>query len=501
MRAQVLTILGFLGVALTPAPAWAQVYNTQGDTYISQTNPTNNFGNIGTMTVGPLGSPGLGNAALVQVDISRLVALGVSASQIQQATFTVYVHTVGVAGGLDLATLMTPWSESTATYNAAPTPSGAVQLNVPVTGSNGYVTFDITSVLQGWLGSPTTNNGLQITAALAQPNTQIILDTKESTTTSHPAFIDVVLTATGAAGPTGPMGAVGATGAAGPSGSVGPAGAAGPSGSAGPTGAAGPSGSAGPTGAAGPSGSAGPTGAAGPSGSAGPTGAAGPSGSVGPTGAAGPSGSVGATGAAGPSGAVGATGAAGPSGAAGAAGATGAAGPAGAKGAAGATGPNGAAGATGAAGPSGPAGAIGPTGPAGSAGTGASPTSIPLSDGGNSGTAAWNRPGGGVQSVTLGPTATVVAPATCTPSLKIISYTGVATTWVIARVTPSASSDIWTVGTSVISFSTASAAGSSASQIAGSTVPAGTVMTLTSGSTSAPVAPGGGGFLQTFSCQ
>ena len=274
-RGQFLTLLGFLGVALTPAPVWAQVYNTQGDTYISQTNPTNNFGNIGTMTVGPLGSPGLGNAALVQVDISRLVALGVSASQIQQATFTVYVHTVGVAGGLDLATLMTPWSESTATYNAAPTPSGAIQSNVPVTGSNGYVTFDITSVLQGWLGSPTTNNGLQITAALAQPGTQVILDTKESTTTSHPAFIDVVLTATGTVGPTGPMGA------AGPSGSVGPTGAAGPSGSVGATGAAGPSGSAGPTGAAGPSGSVGATGAAGPSGSVGPTGAAGPSGAVG----------------------------------------------------------------------------------------------------------------------------------------------------------------------------------------------------------------------------
>ena len=56
------------------------------------------------MTVGPLGSPGVGNAALVQIDISRLVALGVTASQIQQATFTglCLSHWVGVAGGLDL---------------------------------------------------------------------------------------------------------------------------------------------------------------------------------------------------------------------------------------------------------------------------------------------------------------------------------------------------------------------------------------------------------------
>ena len=45
------------------------------------------------------------------------------------------------------------------------------------------MTFDITSVLQGWVTTPSSNNGLQITAALAQPGTQIILDTKESTTT------------------------------------------------------------------------------------------------------------------------------------------------------------------------------------------------------------------------------------------------------------------------------------------------------------------------------
>src|SRR3984885_12631361 len=227
---------------LLPAAALltqAQVYSTVGDTYISQTNPTNNFGNIGTMTVGPLGSPGLGNAALVQVDISRLVALGVTASQIQQATFTIYVHTVGVSGGLDLATLTSPWSESTVTFSTAPTPSGAVVSNVPVSASNDYVTFDITSVLQGWVTTPSSNNGLQITAALAQPGTQIILDTKESTTTSHPAFVDVVLAATGTVGPTGPTGATGVNGSIGPTGATGATGAGtiGATGSTGATGA------------------------------------------------------------------------------------------------------------------------------------------------------------------------------------------------------------------------------------------------------------------------
>ena len=476
---------------LLPAAALltqAQVYSTSGDTYISQTNPSNNFGNIGTMTVGPLGSPtGIGNAALVQVDISRLLALGVTASQIQQATFTVYVHTVGVSGGLDLATLTTGWSEGSVTYNTAPVPSGAVLSNVPVSASNDYVTFDITSILQGWVTTPSSNNGLQITAALAQPGTQVILDTKESTTTSHPAFIDVVLTAGGTPGATGPTGPTGMTGSTGPTGATG-VGTAGATGATGATGVIGPNGATGATGATG-SGTTGATGATGVNGIAGATGATGANGIAGSTGATGATGANGIAGSTGATGATGANGSAGATGAAGAAGATGPAGAAGAKGA------------TGAAGATGPAGAEGPTGPAGSNGTGASPTGIPLRVGGNSGAAIWNTPGGSEQQATLSPLATVIVPATCTPSLKVWSYSGVTTTWVLATVTPSTSTDVWTVGTSILSFSTAAAAGSSNSQTAGSSVVAGTILVVTSGSTATPTAPGGGGFIQAFSCQ
>ncbi|HTB12452.1 MAG TPA: DNRLRE domain-containing protein [Bryobacteraceae bacterium] len=411
---------------LLPAAALlmqAQVYNTAGDTYISATNPTNNFGNIGTMTVGPLG-PGVGNAALVQIDISRLIALGVGPSQIQQATFTIYVHTVGVAGGLDLATLTTPWSESTVTFNTAPTPSGAVVSNVPVSGSNGYVTFDITSVLQGWVGAPSTNNGLQITAALAQPGTQVILDTKESTTTSHPAFVDVVLAATGTSGGTGPTGPTGATGAAGPPGATGATGTAGPAGATGVTGATGVAGPAGATGATGA------TGVAGPAGATGATGAVGPAGATGVTGA---------TGVAGPAGATGATGAVGP---AGAAGATGTAGAKGATGAVGATGP---------AGPAGAAGATGATGPAGSYGTGAAPLGIPFAVNGHnlSGTQEYFNPVGtnNTTALAFSAAATTYVAAACTPSMTIYSHSTSTVEWVLQAVTPSTGTQSWTAPT------------------------------------------------------
>ena len=121
-------IFGVLAV-LMPAGVWGQVYSTLGDTYISQTNPANNFGNIGTMTVGPLGSPGLGNAALVQVDISTIWESTHRKFNRQHSRF-MYIRW-GRRADWTWATLTTPWSEGTVTYNTAPVASGAVHIECP----------------------------------------------------------------------------------------------------------------------------------------------------------------------------------------------------------------------------------------------------------------------------------------------------------------------------------------------------------------------------------
>ena len=226
--------------------------------------------------------------------------------------------------------------------------------------------------------------------------------------------------------------------------------------------------------------------------------ASGAVGATGPTGANGSNGATGPTGANGANGATGAVGATGAAGTNGTNGATGARGATGATGAAGATGPTGA---TGINGTNGNNGATGATGPAGSGGTGASPGGIALSAGGNSGLAIWNKPGGAAQQTTLNGLVAVVAPVACKPSLSVTSYSGASTTWVLASVTPSTASTTWTIGSQILSITTAAAAGSSASATAGSTVAAGTIMVLTSGSVGSPAAPGGGGFLQSFSCQ
>jgi len=470
-----------LGVSLTLALA-AHIAHAQGpvvsgDTYIqSGSNASTNFGALASVLVGP-GAGTTQNQGLIRFDLSALN--GVQASDVQKAVIWVYVNRVTTAGAIDVYDVTSSWAEGGATWNTAPA-QGANQGTIPVTAASQWVGLDITTEVKNWVANPGMNNGVEL-VAFTSPSTAVSLDAKESTGTSHPAQLQIVLNGpAGPAGATGPAGPTGATGVIGPTGATGPAGATG----------AGPTGPTGPSGLAGPAGATGATGATGSAGAAGPTGATGSAGPTGPTG-------VGASGPTGPAGPTGSTGVAGPTGPTGA-GATGPTGPQGATGPAGATGATGNQGNTGAAGASGPTGPTGATGPAGSDGTGASPLGIPLGIAGHTGLAAWNSPTTGSQQTSLNADASVVAPAACKPSMTIYSYVGASTTWGIYSVTPSTSSSTWTVGSSIIACSTTSGAGSTCSATAGSTVAAGTIMTLTSGS---GAAPGGGGFLVAFSCQ
>ncbi len=281
-----------------------------GDTYLSGGAPAANFGSAVAITIAA------GNTGLVQFNLSSIPAPTVPAAYLK-----VYVNKVTTAGTLTFSPVLSAWSEGAATASAAPA-IGSSFASAPVTVANSFVLIDVTTLVNGWLASPSTNFGIAIAGAGA---TAVLLDTKENTATSHPAALDVTITgpqgiagptgAVGPTGPTGPAGPTGATGAKGPTGAVGIAGAAGPIGPTGPTGPAGAPGATGATGVAGPMGPTGAIGPTGPAGAQGPTGATGPAGAVGPagaTGAAGPQGSNGPPGAAGPTGPTGPQGANGP---------------------------------------------------------------------------------------------------------------------------------------------------------------------------------------------
>ncbi len=275
--------------ALWSVSAYAQTV-VSADTYLeSGSGASTNFGTLASVLVGPGGSAATQNKSLIQFNLSALT--GVTGTSVQKAVLWVYVNRVTTAGAIDVYDVTNSWGESTATWNAPPT-SGALLGTIPVSGASQWVGLDITTEVQTWLTSPPSNNGIMLVAN-SSPNTAVSLDSKESTTTSHPAQLQLVM-----GGGTGGAGATGPSGPAGPSGPSGPAGV-GASGPAGPSGATGASGPAGPSGVAGPSGATGLTGPSGPAGPSGATGAAGPSG---PAGSAGTNGAAGASGPSGPSG-------------------------------------------------------------------------------------------------------------------------------------------------------------------------------------------------------
>ena len=278
-----------------------------GDTYISSASPATNF-NTGAAAQKLLVAPG--DAALIQFDLSQFSP----SATVNQAYLVVFTNSVTTGGTLNFAQVTSPWSENTVTFATQPT-VGSPFTTTSASVADTFIYVNVTSQVQGWISSPATNNGIEITGA---GSTSVALDSKEGTATSHPAvlLVDIQTPAgptgaaggPGVAGPTGPAGAAGATGAMGPFGPTGPTGTTGPTGAVGLAGAQGSAGAVGTTGPAGPTGPSGVTGATGPVGATGQTGQ---TGAVGPRGVAGATGAAGSTGPPGPTGATGTTGTAG----------------------------------------------------------------------------------------------------------------------------------------------------------------------------------------------
>ncbi|MBV9072940.1 MAG: collagen-like protein, partial [Acidobacteria bacterium] len=133
-------------------------------------------------------------------------------SKLAQATVTIYVGKVFAGGMIDVYTLLDTWNENTITAGKAPRRGPAVITGVPVS-STGYVTLDVTSAYVVGLAA----NGFAIAADPASPNLGIAIDSKENTSTSHAAYLTVLLS-----GPAGAPGEQGPQGLPGPAGPVGP---------------------------------------------------------------------------------------------------------------------------------------------------------------------------------------------------------------------------------------------------------------------------------------
>jgi len=257
----------------SPFSAHAVIAPVIADSYTASGSPTINFGTAVNLKANNTAK------TLLRFDLSTLPP-GTPSSQVTKATLVIWVSSVTAAGALEIVPATSAWTESGVNANPPPFAGPPAATGVPVSQAGSYVLVNITNQVKSWIADPAINFGLFVDPDAASPATSVLIDSKENTITSHPAFIDIALTGSGAAGPTGATGPTGGIGPTGPTGATGVTGSIGPTGAPGVTGGIGPTG---PQGPAGVTGGIGPTGAPGVTGGIGPTG---PQGPIGPTGAA-----------------------------------------------------------------------------------------------------------------------------------------------------------------------------------------------------------------------
>ena len=184
-------------ICMSATIALAQI-TPSDDSYTLTSSPTVNFGAKNTLEVESAGA-----TTFVRFDLSGIPST-VTGSMVAKATLKVYVSSVATAGSFNVDLVTSSWTESTITANNTPTLGSAIASAVPVTTTdkNKYVLVDVTAAAVDWLNG-TANDGI---ALVPDGAVSFALNSKETTTTSHPAELDIVLS--GPAGPAGPISGV-----------------------------------------------------------------------------------------------------------------------------------------------------------------------------------------------------------------------------------------------------------------------------------------------------
>jgi hypothetical protein len=133
--------------------------------------------------------------ALLKFDLSALPA--VTSANISKASLVFYITKVnGTAGKLKIGAIDTPvtWDENAVTINNTQvvTKSTPAPIVTPaaVGPAGNYYSIDITPFVQAWIDDPGSNHGLAITP---QTSASLTFESRESTGTSHPAYIEIAL--------------------------------------------------------------------------------------------------------------------------------------------------------------------------------------------------------------------------------------------------------------------------------------------------------------------
>jgi hypothetical protein len=172
------------------ASAYGQLTPT-GDAYTNTASPATNYGAKTLLDVES------SQTTFIQFNLASIPA-GYTSSNITKATLKLYVNTVVAAGSFNVDYVNGTWTESTLTANTAPALGTTIAASVPLVTAdkNQYILIDITPAVQAWL-SGTANDGI---ALVGNSPVNATFDSKETTSTSHPAELDIVFAGGGGSG-------------------------------------------------------------------------------------------------------------------------------------------------------------------------------------------------------------------------------------------------------------------------------------------------------------
>jgi hypothetical protein len=156
-----------------------------GDSYTNTADPTTNYG---TKTV--LDVESASQTTYIQFNLSSIPA-GYTSADITQATLKLYVNAVTTAGSFNVDYVNGAWAEGTIDANNAPALGNTIAASVALTAAdkNQYILINITSAVQAWQNGTQPNDGV---ALVGNSPLNASFDSKESTTTSHSAELDIV---------------------------------------------------------------------------------------------------------------------------------------------------------------------------------------------------------------------------------------------------------------------------------------------------------------------
>jgi TGF-beta propeptide len=171
-------------VLLATAVAHAQL-TPSGDAYTNTADPTTNYGAKTLLDV-----ESASQTTYIQFNLSSIPS-GYTGADITQATLKIYVSAVTKAGSFNVDYVNGTWSEGTIDANSAPALGSTIAASVPLTTAdkNQYILINVTAAVQAWLNGSQANDGI---ALVGNSPLNASFDSKENTTTSHPAELDIV---------------------------------------------------------------------------------------------------------------------------------------------------------------------------------------------------------------------------------------------------------------------------------------------------------------------